>query len=256
MGGDSRGGPLGSDANRRAIDIGTGSLTGMPTPGTTGMTSGVSSGSVRLRFPVLETFAYQYGWAFGSGRSLRDGERRQAREIFEDSLDLDPIRIVTTSLAAAPTTLGDYIRTAGPMTTATLIHELTHVWQYQHGGAAYISDSLCAQVAAWASTGSRDAAYDLTGVVAAGKHFSEYSAEHQAMIVETYYSDPEKRADPVYQALIDEVRQRPPIPAATRQQVIYEEGLYGPRGRSDRLPDLLPDDRRLPPIMPLFRIDF
>lgn len=255
MGGKSRGGSLGSDSNRPAIDAGTGSLTGMPSPGTTGMTSGVSSGGLRLRFPVLETFAYQYGWAFGSGRSLRDGERRDARAIFENSLDLDPIRIVTTSLAAAPTTLGDYIRTIGPMSTATLIHELTHVWQYQHGGAAYISDSLCAQVAAWASTGSRDAAYDLTGVVVEGRRFSEYTAEQQAMIVETYYSDPAKRAEPVYQALIDEVRGQPPIAAATRQRVIYEEGLYGPGGMN-RVPDLVPEDRRLAPIMPFFRIDF
>jgi hypothetical protein len=225
----------------------------MPSPRATGLTSGVSSGRVRLRFPVLETFAYQYGWAFGRGRSLDDAERRLAREVFASSLDLDAVRIVSTTLAAAPTTLGDYIRTAGPMSNATLIHELTHVWQFQHGGAAYISDSLCAQVGAWASTGSRNAAYDLTGVLQAGKRFSEYTAEQQAMIVETYYSDPAMQADAIYQALIDEVRRQQPVPAATRQRLIYEEGLYGPR--HDHLPSL-PDDRSLPPIMPLFRIDF
>lgn len=255
MGGDGRPGSTGSDSNQPGIDLGTNSLARMPSPLATGLTSGVSSGSVRLRFPVLETFAYQYGWAFGRGRSLDDAERRLAREVFANSLDLEAVRIVSTTLAAAPTTLGDYIRTAGPMSNATLIHELTHVWQFQHGGAAYISDSLCAQVGAWASTGSRNAAYDLTGVVLAGKRFSEYTAEQQAMIVETYYSDPAKRADPVYQALIDEVRGQAPIPAVTRQRVIYEEGLYGPAGMN-RVPDLVPDDRRLAPVMPLFRIDF
>jgi hypothetical protein len=204
---------------------------------------------------VLETFAYQYGWAFGSGRSLYDDERHVAREVFRNSLDLDVVRVVTTSLAAAPTTLGDYIRTSGSMSNATLIHELTHVWQYQHGGAAYISDSLCAQVAAWASTGSRNAAYDLTGVVRAGKRFSEYTAEQQAMIVETYYSDPAMQNDAVYQALIAEVRSQQPVPAATRQRLIYEEGLYGPAPRNDRLPSL-PDDRTLTPIMPFFRLEF
>lgn len=254
MGGRSRVGSTGTDSNWPRIDAGTTPRTGMPTPGATGLTSGVSSSSVRLRFPVLETFAYQYGWAFGSGRPLDDEERRKARSIFANSLDLDVVRIVTTSLAAAPTTLGDYIRTTGPMSTATLIHELTHIWQFQHGGAAYISNSLCAQVAAWASTGDRNGAYDLTGVVQAGRQFSEYTAEQQAMIVETYYSDASKRTDAVYQALLDEVRRHPPIPAATRQRVIYEEGLYGPR--NDRLPDLAPDDRRLTPIMPLIRIDF
>ena len=254
MGGDSRPGSTGADANRPQIDAGTRPLMRMRPPATTGLTSGVSSSSVRLRFPVLETLAYQYGWALGSGRPLDDAERQQARAIFADSLDLDAVRIVTTTLAAAPTTLGDYIRTSGAMSTATFIHELTHVWQYQHGGAGYISDSLCAQVAAWASTGSRNAAYDLTGVVRQGMRFSEYSAEHQAMIVETYYSDPAKQVDPVYQALIDEVRARTPLPAATRQRLIYEEGLYGPT--NNRTLDLFPEDRRLTPVMPLFRIDF
>jgi hypothetical protein len=57
----------------------------------------------------------------------------------------------------------------------------------------------------------------------------------------------------VYQALIDEVRRQQPVPAATRQRLIYEEGLYGPRNDH---PPSLPDDRGLPSIMPLFRIDF
>src|SRR6185503_8476589 len=251
MGGNSRAGSTGSDSNQPPVDPGTNSLTRMPSPIAAGLTSGVSRGRVRLRFPVLETFAYQYGWAFGSGRSLDDAERRVARDVFGQSLDLDAVRIVTTALAAAPTTLGDYIRTTGPMSNATMIHELTHVWQYQHGGAAYISDSLCAQVGAWARTGDRNAAYDLTGVVQERKRFSEYSAEQQAMIVETYFSDPEKQADAVYQALLDEVRAQQPVPAATRQRLIYEEGLYGPAPRTDHLPSL-PDERSLPPIMPLF----
>ncbi len=257
MGGDGRPGSTGSDSNQPGIDFGTSSLMRMPSPRATGLTSGVSSGRVRLRFPVLETFAYQVGWAFGGGRRLDDAERRVARGIFANSLDLDVVRIVNTTLAAAPTTLGDYIRTNGPMSNATLIHELTHVWQYQHGGAAYISDSLCAQVGAWARTGDRNAAYDLTGVVQEGNRFSEYSAEQQAMIVETYFSE-SARNMPIhayYHALLDEVRAQHPVPAATRQRLIYEEGLYGPAPRNDHMLSL-PDDLSLPPIMPLLRIDF
>ncbi len=215
MPGNSQGGSTGSDPNGAEIDAGTLTLTGTPTPISTGLSSSVSSRSVRLRFPVLET---------------------------------------TTRLAAAPTTLGDYIRASGSMSTATLIHELTHVWQYQHGGAAYISDSICHQVAAWAATGSRNAAYDLTDVVRPGKSFSEYTAEQQAMIVETYYDEPDKRTDPVYQALIDQVRRRSPAPPAERQRLIYEEGLFGPT--NDLRRDVLPDERRPLPIMPLIRIDF
>jgi len=254
MPGSSPVGSTGLDSNRPRLDAGTLMLTATPTPVTTGLTSGVSRRSVRLRFPVLETLGYQFGWVLGRSRSLDDGERKSARDIFADSLDLDVVRIVTTPVAAAPTTLGDYVRTSGAMSTATLIHELTHVWQYQHGGGAYISDSLCRQVAAWASTGSRNAAYELTGVVHEGKRFSDYTAEQQATIVETYYTDPAMRADPVYQALIDEVRQRAPAPPATRQLLIYEEGLLGPT--NDRLRDQLPDDRRLAPVMPILRLEF
>jgi len=229
-------------------------LTGAPNPVTTGLSSSISRGSVRLRFPVLETLGYQYGWAFGRGRRLNDGERTHARGVFGESLDLDSVRIVTTPVAAAPTTLGDYIRTSGSMSDATLIHELTHVWQYQHGGGAYISDSLCHQVAAWAATGSRAAAYDLTDVVRARRPFSDYTAEQQAMIVEMYFADPTMRTDPVYQSLINELRRRLPAPSATRQRLIYQEGLFGPTNDLGR--DYLPDDRRLPPIMPLLRIEF
>src|SRR5712692_5330075 len=140
MPGSRNGGSTGSDSNRADIDAGTLMLTATPTPLSTGLSGSVSSRSVRLRFPIVETLAYQYGWAFGRGRSLNDAERRQAREVFGNSLDLDTVRIVTTGLAAAPTTLGDYIRSNSSMTTATLIHELTHLWQYQHGGGGYISD--------------------------------------------------------------------------------------------------------------------
>ena len=254
MPGSSDVGSTGLNANRPRIDAGTLMLTATPTPLTTGLTSSVSSRSVRLRFPVLETLGYQFGWVLGRSRGLDDAERTQAREVFGDSLDLDAVRIVTTPVAAAPTTLGDYVRTSGSMSTATLIHELTHVWQYQHGGGAYISDSLCQQVAGWASTGSRNAAYDLTGVVREGRRFSEYTAEQQATIVETYYADPAIRADAVYQALIAEVRRQAPAAPATRQRLIYEEGLLGPT--NDRFQDQLPDDRRLAPVMPILRIEF
>ena len=254
MGGSSRPGSTGTDVNRPPLDAGTSALIRTPSTRPSGLTSTVSRGTVRLRFPVLETFAYQFGWAFGPNRPLSEAERRHAKDMFQDSLDLEPIRIVTTALAAAPTTLGDYIRTSGPMSTATLIHELTHVWQYQHGGSGYISDSLCRQVAAWAATGSRDAAYDLTDVIRAGKPFSDYTAEQQAMIVETYYSDEDKRADPVYQGLIDEVRQRAPVAAALRQRLIYEDALFGPTRHERR--DYLREERTTPEIMPLFRIEF
>jgi hypothetical protein len=220
-----------------------------------------STPSPSVRSPAFEELVTQVSTVQAGlvGRPLSGGEERLARSVFGASIDYSRVRLIPTGIVEY-TTVANTIRVPEDFTIAdeymaqTLIHELTHVWQYQHGGGAYISDSLCHQVAAWAATGSRDAAYDLAGVVRPGRRFSDYTAEQQAMIVETYYSDPAKRTDPVYQALMEEVRQRPPAPPVARQRLIYEEALFGPTNDSRR--DDLPHDPDRPQIMPFFRIDF
>src|SRR5262245_21940539 len=145
----------------------------------------------RLRLPTLEVFSALNGGAFASaGQGLTRVERDEATGVFGESIDLDAVRIVFTHIIAAPTTLGNNIRVPPDyvLTLQTLIHELTHIWQYQTKGTAYISDSLLHQAVAAIGSGDRNAAY--TYRVEPGKSIHAYTAEQQAMIVEDYYSNP------------------------------------------------------------------
>ena len=72
-------------------------------------------------------------------RRLTEGERRLARSVFAEALELDRIRIVSIPAATA-VTLGPVIlmpadaprdfATAPVRLRAWLVHELTHVWQF------------------------------------------------------------------------------------------------------------------------------
>jgi hypothetical protein len=59
---------------------------------------------------------------------------------------------------------------------ALLVHEATHVWQFQNGGHAYIADSL------WAQTFGDG--YQLEKGLAQGKGWAELNCEQQATLIE------------------------------------------------------------------------
>ena len=209
---------------------------------------------VRVRFPTLEVYAARSGGALASrGRPLTPSERKLAKSIFRDSIELEVVRIVLSPLASAPTTLGNFIRVApprAPMSPRVLIHELTHVWQYQTKGTQYISDSLWHQVGAAITAGSRDAAYDVT--IVRGQSIHRYPAEHQAMIVETYFADPSVRTDPEYARMIGEVRRSRPIPAS----LIVEEAAFGSGMDAFRMPERGGPLDRPSRMIPIFRLEF
>jgi hypothetical protein len=60
--------------------------------------------------------------------------------------------------------------------THLLVHEATHVWQFQNGGHAYITDSLHAQ--------SLGDGYQLEKGLLAGRTWAELNCEQQATLVE------------------------------------------------------------------------
>ena len=162
-----------------------------------------------MRLALVELLALRLhnALAAGPGRPLSTRERQLARAVFGGALDLDPVRIVETRAIHAPTVLGNTIRMEPGMAmdARTLIHELTHVWQYQTRGGAYISDSLWHQGRAWWQTGSRNAAYQVT--LATGRSIFDYTAEQQAVIVEDAFADPEGfGSDPDVVRMMDEVR--------------------------------------------------
>ncbi len=210
---------------------------------------------VRLRIPVIENLATRNGDAFArDSRVLSPGERELAGFIFGQSVDLNKVRIVTSILIAAPTTFGNFIRIPPgySLADATLIHELTHVWQYQNLGNAYISDSLFHQTVAIITTGDRNNAYTYT--IIPQRRFSYYTAEQQAMIVEDYFSKLPLRANPDYQRLIGELRSGQP---SLTDQDRYFESLYGTGYRNPHS-DILGNIPGINPTntIPIFRVEF
>lgn len=205
---------------------------------------------VRLRLPTLEIFGIKSGAALsvGAGMPLLPDEKKDARAVFKDSLNLEPIRIVTAVVANAPVTLGNIIRKKPNelMSRGVLIHELTHVWQFQTQGTAYISDSAYHQTIGTITTGDRNAAYSYS--IEPGKSFYDYTAEQQAMIVQTWFEDPGKQIVPEYRRLIEELRQARPI----SRSLIVEEAAFGPgMGAARNLPDT-----GFAPTVPLLRLEW
>jgi hypothetical protein len=220
-----------------------------------------------VRFPTLEVFAARHGDILSTGaRPLSPHELELAVPIFGASVAYGAVRVVVASVANAPTTLGNFIRISPEYRTrgipdSTVIHELTHVWQFQTRGMRYMSNSLCQQVYAILTKGDRNYAYDLSGadIAKAGK-IDQLPAEKQAMFVELWFlnramsfpGEPKPmlmRDNPICQSMMRQVQQARPLPFAQ----IIEEAALGP-GRQHPLPS--PSGEPEGRIMPLLRIDF
>jgi len=148
---------------------------------------------VRVRLPTLEVFGLRAGAAFSTwGRTLTMDEVAVARRVFGHSIHYEPIRVITASVVSSPTTLGNYVRVLPSaqlrLPPDVLMHELTHVWQFQTRGMSYLSDSVCHQLAGAVTQGDRNAAYHITGqeILAAASIYA-FSSEKQAMLVEYWF---------------------------------------------------------------------
>lgn len=101
----------------------------------------------------------------GTYRSLTAAERRDARLVFGSSLDYDLISVATedplndvifgvqdffsgnpNSRAFVTGNLINFDVGDGDIDRATLIHELTHVWQHREVGGIYMAEAIIAQV--------------------------------------------------------------------------------------------------------------
>jgi hypothetical protein len=148
---------------------------------------------VSVRSPVFEETVAQLstGLAAISGRPLTLREMALARDIFAASIDYSRVRLIETDILEYRT-VGNIIRVPKDFTIAnaymaqTLIHELTHVWQYQHGGTSYISVSLGSQITATIRTKSRNTAYDYQ--IVPQMSFFDLLPEQQGLLVENYFS--------------------------------------------------------------------
>jgi hypothetical protein len=140
-----------------------------------------------------------------TSRSLTTTEIEIAKSVFGDAINYSLVRIDEASLLVgarkyltggddAPFTLFNTINSFGSIDInkaegrATLIHELAHVWQYQHTGSIYAADAIIAQIKE-----GRNEAYDYGGVaglvnkIAQGQGITSFNPEEQAAIVEDFY---------------------------------------------------------------------
>ena len=129
--------------------------------------------------------------------SLSDKQKIIAREIFDESINLDSVRIKTVanwvsggfSSYARALVIGNDILVPQKQDLKGLPdihndqelfnHELTHIWQHQNGGTNYLTEALYAQ-------GLGDG-YDIHKGLTEDKKFAELNPEQQGEMVKMIY---------------------------------------------------------------------
>lgn len=126
------------------------------------------------------------------GRALTAAEVALLKWIFRQSVAFDSVRLVEGwtlfSVTDRPFTLGNTIYLKDRDVSAEpglLVHECTHVWQYEHEGARYISDALTAQ---W----FEDDAYRWENEITHGHaRWTGFNKEAQAQFLQDIYTNGE-----------------------------------------------------------------
>lgn len=123
-------------------------------------------------------------------RALNDAEINTARQVFGTNLNYEVIRIDETArfgtkkIAAAYVSFNT-INYNKKINKEIFVHELVHIWQYQHFGSIYIAKAIKAQFS--------KAGYDYGGVshlyhhMLKGGKLIDFNFEQQADIIEDYY---------------------------------------------------------------------
>jgi hypothetical protein len=166
--------------------VGTATLTATDTK------SGVTASTTITCQPTAEPWR--------GSRGLTSKERSLAKSVYQDSIDYDEVAIEAGSIGSAGSTRtggntiymldNEFADNTSELTADglnTLIHELGHVWQYQHGGVAYIPDALGSQFKAWLETGDRNNAYKWRDAVKQHLNWEDWNAEQQAEAMEDYF---------------------------------------------------------------------
>ncbi len=99
---------------------------------------------------VPEVYETITDWLKWRTRPLTDGEQALLQPVFGDRIDYRRIRIDERAWMGPPQWKICYvsfytINAWGSMSPSLLIHEVVHIWQFQHYGSAYIPRALQAQ---------------------------------------------------------------------------------------------------------------
>lgn len=122
-------------------------------------------------------------------RKMNGTELTEAHGVFGSSINFELVRIDEYAALGPSWSKREYtsfhtINGWGGIDDATLIHELTHVWQYQQAGAIYMPQALHAQGAGGYQYGGAEG---LKEAKRAGKDLLSFNREQQAQIVEDFY---------------------------------------------------------------------
>ena len=123
-------------------------------------------------------------WSSAPRRSMSGPERTVLSTIFGASINLDAIEIREDlhgliNLSRRAFVIENTMHLPMPAGTAPMqliVHEATHVWQFQNGGHAYIADSIHAQ--------TFGDGYQLEKGLLQGKAWAQLNCEQQATLVE------------------------------------------------------------------------
>lgn len=150
-------------------------------------------------------------------RKMTGTEMDEAASVFGSSINLELVRIDEYAVLGPYWTKREYtsfhtINGWGGIDDATMIHELTHVWQYQQAGAIYMPQAIHAQGAGGYEYGGAEGLKDARK---AGLGLLSFNREQQAQIVEDFYllkthrppmfRDAERTDLPVYAHFVKEV---------------------------------------------------
>lgn len=120
----------------------------------------------------------------GPERGLSPPERELLRTVYADSVDFSRVRLRlgvegALGISGRAFVIGDTLflpKAFLPLAPEVLVHEVCHVWQHQHGGYAYIADSLQAQLVG--------DGYQLEKGLREGKAWHQLNCEQQATLLE------------------------------------------------------------------------
>ncbi len=141
-----------------------------------------------LLFPELYQFVQQL--FFRNIRHMNDYESELATSIFGSTIDYNRVFInnkaslISSKYAFAYVTFNT-INYRNDISNPIFIHEMAHIWQYQHFGSIYIAKALKAQRSA--------EVYDYGGIEGLyqafqkGKALTDFNFEQQAEIIEDFY---------------------------------------------------------------------
>jgi Domain of unknown function (DUF4157) len=151
-------------------------------------------------------------------RSMTEHEIRQARRVFKSAIDYTKVTIADGSPSAKAASVGGYARTIGntinfptgsSRNMALMIHELTHVWQYQTTGASYAVKAIWAQITEGYSYTPAGKTPDeaLNEARQAGKTLYDFNKEQQGDILSDYFRRLQSgQAMSAYQPFVDDVK--------------------------------------------------